>query len=114
MTATVPLRRLHIQAAPDGEADATYLREGEESPEHSKLAEMLDALDIAQFGVTDAREALRTLYKSSTTTASVERFLAVEAVDQDIVTHLAAAARSLRAAQALVRSSHHNSAPHPE
>ncbi|MDE8647588.1 hypothetical protein PXH69_21675 [Rhodococcus qingshengii] len=67
----------------------------------TNIGAMLDALDIAQFGVSDAVEALRLAYDGAAATAQLKTFLATEAENQDIVNHLADAARSIRAARAL-------------
>jgi len=69
-----------------------------------KLRAMLAALDDSLAGISDAREALRGLYSGPAASDAVETFLAGEAATEDITTHLADAARSLRAALAVIRS----------
>ncbi|OYD61037.1 hypothetical protein [Rhodococcus sp. OK302] len=59
-------------------------------------------MQILRAAITDVRGTLRALYAGPTASPEVETFLAVEAEDQDIVAHLADAARSLRAAHAIV------------
>ncbi|MCT6735313.1 hypothetical protein [Rhodococcus qingshengii] len=76
-------------------------RDPEDKQALVNLGGMLDALDMAQFSVLDAVEALKQAYKGAATTKRVEKFLADEAAHQDIVNHLADAARSIRAARAL-------------
>lgn len=77
-----------------------------------KLRAMLAALDDSLAGISDAREALRDLYSGPTASDEVETFLAGEASNQDITTHLDAAARSLRAALAVIRSQKQLTTPH--
>lgn len=69
-----------------------------------KLRAMLAALDDSLTGIADAREALRDLYSGPAASDAVETFIAGEAATEDITTHLADAARSLRAALAVIRS----------
>lgn len=69
-----------------------------------QLSSMLDSLEKARAEISGARAALRTLYGGPISSRDVENFLAVEAEDQDIVAHLAAAERSLRATRSIVRS----------
>ncbi|OYD60975.1 hypothetical protein [Rhodococcus sp. OK302] len=76
----------------------------EEVAAHAQLSAMLDSLEKARAAITDVRGTLRALYARPTASPEVETFLAVEADDQDIVAHLADAARSLRAAHAIVRA----------
>ncbi|KSU66281.1 MULTISPECIES: hypothetical protein [Rhodococcus] len=77
-----------------------------------QLSSMLDSLEKARAEIGDARAVLRALYDGPTSSRDVENFLAVEAEDQDIVAHLAAAERSLRATRSIVRS-HLNDLTHP-
>lgn len=69
------------------------------------LRAMLAALDDALAAIADAREELRGLYTGPRTyPEALELFLAAEADNQDITTHLAAAARDIRAALAILRT----------
>ena len=69
------------------------------------LRAMLAALDDALAAIADAREELRGLYTGPRTyPEELELFLAAEAHNQDITTHLAAAARDIRAALAILRT----------
>ncbi|MCS4255981.1 hypothetical protein M2405_004284 [Rhodococcus erythropolis] len=76
-----------------------------------QLSSMLDCVEKARAAIGDARAVLRALYGGPTSSPDVERFLAVEADDQDIVAHLAAAERSLRATRSIVRA-HRNEIGH--
>ncbi|MDV6278375.1 hypothetical protein R3Q06_33640 [Rhodococcus erythropolis] len=73
-----------------------------------KLRAMLAALDDSLAGISDAREALRGLYSGPAASDAVETVLAGEAATEDIATHIAThladAARRLRAALAVLRS----------
>lgn len=74
-------------------------------PAERRLRAMLAALDDALAGIADAREELRGLYTGPRTyPEELELFLAAEADNQDITTHLAAAARDIRAALAILHS----------
>jgi hypothetical protein len=73
-----------------------------------QLSSMLDSVEKARAAIGDARAVLRALYDGPTSSPDVETFLAVEADDQDIVAHLAAAERSLRATRSIVRSHRHD------
>lgn len=70
-----------------------------------RLRAMLAALDDALAALADAREELRGLYTGPRTyPEELELFLAAEADNQDITTHLAAAARDIRAALAILHT----------
>ncbi|MER5837011.1 hypothetical protein ABT116_41070, partial [Streptomyces sp. NPDC002130] len=74
-------------------------------PAERRLRAMLAALDDALAGIADAREELRGLYTGPRTyPEALELFLAAEADNQDITTHLAAAARDIRATLAILHS----------
>lgn len=74
-------------------------------PAERRLRAMLAALDDALAGIADAREELRGLYTGPRTyPEELELFLAAEADNQDITTHLASAARDIRAALAILHS----------
>lgn len=84
------------------------LRRDSESVDR-KLRTMLAALDDSLAGISDAREELHTLYTApGTDTAEV-----VAGHDQDIATHLAEAARNLRAAAEILRSHRQLTSPRP-
>ena len=69
------------------------------------LRAMLAALDDALAAIADAREELRGIYTGPRTyPEELELFLAAEADNQDITTHLAAAARDIRAALAILHT----------
>ncbi len=70
---------------------------------------MLAALDDSLAGISDAREELHTLY----TAPDTEIAEGVAAHDQDIATHLADAARNLRAAAEILRSHRQRTSPPP-
>lgn len=77
-----------------------------------QLSSMLDSVEKARAAIGDARAVLRALYGGPISSPHIERFLAVEADDQDIVAHLAAAERSLRATRSIVRSHRHDLLTH--
>ncbi|WCT05903.1 hypothetical protein [Rhodococcus qingshengii] len=83
-----------VSAAPDHEDVAAC----------EQLSSVLDSLEKACAEISDSRAVLRALYDGPTSSPDVEKFLAVEAEDQDIVAHLAAAERSLRATRSIVRT----------
>ncbi|MFB9781445.1 MULTISPECIES: hypothetical protein [Rhodococcus] len=69
------------------------------------LRAMLAALDDALAAIADAREELRGVYTAPRTyPEELELFLAAEADNQDITTHLADAARDIRAALAILHT----------
>ncbi|MDV6278395.1 hypothetical protein R3Q06_33765 [Rhodococcus erythropolis] len=69
-----------------------------------KLRVMLAALGDSLAGISDAREALRGLYSGPAASDAAEMFPTGEVTTEDIATHLADAARRLRAALAVLRS----------
>lgn len=76
------------------------LRRDSESVDR-KLRTMLAALDDSLAGISDAREELHTLYIAPGTDTGED---VVAGHDQDVATHLAEAARNLRAAAEILRS----------
>ncbi|MEA1798920.1 hypothetical protein, partial [Rhodococcus qingshengii] len=74
-----------------------------------KLRTMLAALDDSLAGISDAREELHTLY----TAPDADTAEVVVAHDQDVATHLAEAARNLRAAAEILRSHRQLTSPRP-
>lgn len=91
---------LRADSAPPAEAVIGH----EETAAHAQLSAMIDALFKAQAAIAEARATLRAMYAGPTASPEVESFLAAEAEDQDIVAHLADAARSLRATHAIVQA----------
>lgn len=79
----------------------TALRSDDEAIARA-IRTMLAALDDSLAGISDAREELRPLYADSDVSA-LTGVLEDEIYDQDIATHLEDAARSLRAAAAILR-----------
>lgn len=98
---------LRADSAPPAGASADVIGR-EETAAHEQLSAMLDSLLKAQGAIADARGTLRALYAGPTASPEVESFLAAEAEDQDIVAHLADAARSLRATHAIVQAHRDN------
>lgn len=96
---------------PDPDPDRAYVdRElaaellGDSEAADEKLNTMVDALNHSLAGISDAREVLRSLYAGPTCPDYIETFLSDEADSQDVTAHLANAARSLRAALAILRT----------
>lgn len=96
---------------PDPDPDRDYVdRElaaellGHSQAADEKLHTMLEALNHSLADISNTREVLRSLYAGPTCPDYIETFLADEVDSQDVTTHLANAARSLRAALAILRT----------